>query len=285
MVSVTPKPIDSLGNGCFRQATLQAQVARFSQIVCLRKKSLRWSKACNRRCGGRWVLDSLMVGKISPRQILSHVCWAFLIRWPFFFCYTPHRFHYGCTYPFKLQTYTTNVYDTTEQRKDADTLLEIVLKEIKSYESELKVKVIAWCTDNSGDGCAMRRKLHKAMPHLIVPECWAHQVHRAEIFFYNRVADMIYRSISLWEITWSSRCPLSRQSQRHSCSSSGSITIRVRLDSFTDISAVFLGILQPYMFQILLAGHITSSHLAGSSTSPKRYEHALLLTRHCYWDV
>lgn len=75
-----------------------------------------------------------------------------------------------------LQTYLVSTFCITKERKTAENLLEIVLNQIKYFTEVLQVKVVAWCTDTSGDGSKMHRLLVQQMPWLFVVDCWAHQV-------------------------------------------------------------------------------------------------------------
>ncbi|KIK76263.1 hypothetical protein PAXRUDRAFT_110784, partial [Paxillus rubicundulus Ve08.2h10] len=36
--------------------------------------------------------------------------------------------------------------------------------------------IVAWCTDASGESAKMRCLLVQKMPHLVVVDCWAHQI-------------------------------------------------------------------------------------------------------------
>ncbi|KIK82178.1 hypothetical protein PAXRUDRAFT_154379 [Paxillus rubicundulus Ve08.2h10] len=72
--------------------------------------------------------------------------------------------------------YLLNTCNISDKPKMAKNLLEIVLGEIKYATEVLKVKIVAWCTDVGGDSAKMRWLLVQKFPHLIVVDCWAHQV-------------------------------------------------------------------------------------------------------------
>ncbi|KAG1717207.1 hypothetical protein EDB19DRAFT_1654677 [Suillus lakei] len=72
--------------------------------------------------------------------------------------------------------YLLNTCDISTKPKTAENLLEIVLSEITYAVEVLKVKVVAWCTDASGDSAKMRCLLVQKIPQIIAVDCWAHQV-------------------------------------------------------------------------------------------------------------
>jgi hypothetical protein len=67
-------------------------------------------------------------------------------------------------------------HDVSSQPKTGETLLEIVLDDIKWSEETYSHKVIAACSDDGGDARKMRRLLRARMPWLIIVLCWAHQI-------------------------------------------------------------------------------------------------------------
>ncbi|KAL1698415.1 hypothetical protein EV121DRAFT_218242 [Schizophyllum commune] len=69
-----------------------------------------------------------------------------------------------------------NVSDISGEPKTAETLLDIVVKEIKYMVETLLLVVVAWCTDASGESAKMRRLLVRKYPWLVVLDCWGHQV-------------------------------------------------------------------------------------------------------------
>lgn len=82
------------------------------------------------------------------------------------------------------QPWLINSVDTSRQSKDANSLLRLMLDEIKYAIEVLKLVVVAWCTDASGESAKMRRLLVKKFPWIVVLDCWAHQV-RAPHFARN----------------------------------------------------------------------------------------------------
>lgn len=69
-----------------------------------------------------------------------------------------------------------NVFDISALPKTAETLLEYILKEITYISDELRVVLIAWCTDASGESKKMRRLLRERLGWIITVDCWSHQV-------------------------------------------------------------------------------------------------------------
>ncbi|KIK75802.1 hypothetical protein PAXRUDRAFT_171678, partial [Paxillus rubicundulus Ve08.2h10] len=72
--------------------------------------------------------------------------------------------------------YPLNTIDISAKLKTAVELLKLVEAEIKYTVEVLKIVIVAWCTDASGESAKMRRLLVQKMPHLVVVDCWAHQV-------------------------------------------------------------------------------------------------------------
>ncbi|THU86616.1 hypothetical protein K435DRAFT_868115 [Dendrothele bispora CBS 962.96] len=75
----------------------------------------------------------------------------------------------------EYQPHLLNVTDISSKLKTAESLLDIVLKEIKHVQNVLMVFLVAWCTDCSGESAKMRRLLCGVFPWIIVLDCWAHQ--------------------------------------------------------------------------------------------------------------
>jgi hypothetical protein len=78
----------------------------------------------------------------------------------------------------RTQAYFIHAHDTSDKRKDALTLLEIVENDIDYCEEVLGAPIIAWCCDAGGDSRAMRVRLVKKpnRTHIIQLDCWGHQV-------------------------------------------------------------------------------------------------------------
>ncbi|KAF5354454.1 hypothetical protein D9758_012384 [Tetrapyrgos nigripes] len=73
------------------------------------------------------------------------------------------------------KTHLLNVADILSQPKTAESLLEIILKEIEHIKSVLLVTLVAWCTDCSGESLKMQQLLQEHFEWIIVLDCWAHQ--------------------------------------------------------------------------------------------------------------
>ncbi|EJD36610.1 hypothetical protein AURDEDRAFT_21737, partial [Auricularia subglabra TFB-10046 SS5] len=69
-----------------------------------------------------------------------------------------------------------NTTDISRQAKDAENLFKLVLDEIKYATEVLKLTVVGWCTDASGESRKMRRLLVAKFKWMIVADCWAHQI-------------------------------------------------------------------------------------------------------------
>jgi hypothetical protein len=67
-------------------------------------------------------------------------------------------------------------HDVSAQPKTGETLLQLVLDDIKWSEETYGHTVIAACSDDGGDARKMRRLLRVQMPWLIIVLCWAHQI-------------------------------------------------------------------------------------------------------------
>ncbi|QRW18642.1 hypothetical protein RhiXN_00048 [Rhizoctonia solani] len=74
------------------------------------------------------------------------------------------------------KTYTVCVHDLSAQHKTAENHLKLVLSDIDKTKKEHNVRVIAWVSDAGGDSRAMRVRLHRLRPHILVFDCWAHQI-------------------------------------------------------------------------------------------------------------
>jgi hypothetical protein len=67
-------------------------------------------------------------------------------------------------------------HDVSARPKTGETLLNLVVEDIKWSEETYGLTVIAACSDDGGDARRMRRLLLTLMPWLIVVLCWAHQI-------------------------------------------------------------------------------------------------------------
>ena len=77
---------------------------------------------------------------------------------------------------YSWQLHLTHVYDTSAERKTAENLLGLMLKEKAYIESELGQRLIGWVSDASGESRAARKQLQNRFPQLLVVDCYAHQV-------------------------------------------------------------------------------------------------------------
>ena len=67
-------------------------------------------------------------------------------------------------------------HNVSAQPKTGETLLNLVVEDIKWSEETYGIQVIAACSDNGGDARWMRHLLLGLMPWLIIILCWAHQI-------------------------------------------------------------------------------------------------------------
>lgn len=74
------------------------------------------------------------------------------------------------------KVYTVRVHDASRERKTAENLLKLMLEVIETLKKEWGVELIAFTTDASGESRKARCLLRELMPHLITPDCYAHQV-------------------------------------------------------------------------------------------------------------
>jgi hypothetical protein len=68
------------------------------------------------------------------------------------------------------------VHDASGDSRNAKELLKQIIESINQVESEWGVIIIACTTDASGESCKARRLLRTNFPHLVTPDCLAHQV-------------------------------------------------------------------------------------------------------------
>lgn len=79
-------------------------------------------------------------------------------------------------YSLGLQIYTVRVDDTSTERKTAALLLVRLEAAIQEVEERFHCEVVGVVTDASGECRKARRDLLKKYPHLVVIDCYAHQV-------------------------------------------------------------------------------------------------------------
>jgi hypothetical protein len=75
-----------------------------------------------------------------------------------------------------MQLHTVKVHDASRDPWTAKELLRKILEAISKIETEWGATVIACTTDASGESQKARCLLREKFPHLVVPDCVAHQV-------------------------------------------------------------------------------------------------------------
>lgn len=74
-----------------------------------------------------------------------------------------------------LQVYTVTVKDTTTEQKVAENLLNLMKEVVQLLENDWQVKVSAFTTNASGESHKAHCLLQAQYPHLVTPDCHAHQ--------------------------------------------------------------------------------------------------------------
>ena len=82
------------------------------------------------------------------------------------------------------QIYTVWVHDAHSEDKTADKLLEHLLSVIEEVETAWGCHVVAVCSDASGESQKAQRLLQEKFPHLVTPDCYAHQVCKYFYFYF-----------------------------------------------------------------------------------------------------
>lgn len=72
--------------------------------------------------------------------------------------------------------HTLRVHDSSVAPKTSDKLLALLESVIGEAEKDWGVRVVAVCTDASGESRKARKLLKIKLPHLVTPDCYAHQV-------------------------------------------------------------------------------------------------------------
>ena len=75
-----------------------------------------------------------------------------------------------------LKVHTLRVHDSSGEPKTAEKLFALLELVIVEAEVDWGVKVVAVCTDASGESRKARRLLKEKYLHLVTPDCYAHQV-------------------------------------------------------------------------------------------------------------
>ena len=81
--------------------------------------------------------------------------------------------------------HTLRVHDSSGESKTAEKLLTLLELVIAEAEADWGVKVVAVCTDASGESRKARRLLKAKFPHLVTPDCYAHQVSSSVARFWQ----------------------------------------------------------------------------------------------------
>lgn len=100
------------------------------------------------------------------------------------------------------------MYDTSSERKTAERLLRMTLEVKASLEAEWHVEVIALTSDASGESRKGRMDLVKAVPSIVGPDCYSHQVYPnwpTQQFYANHNTDQSRCGQLLW--VWGSIDP------------------------------------------------------------------------------
>ncbi|KAJ6590824.1 hypothetical protein B0H10DRAFT_1830508, partial [Mycena sp. CBHHK59/15] len=79
-----------------------------------------------------------------------------------------------------ITLYMIAAHNVSPERKTADNLLELMLKDMKYCKEQLGVIFIGFCTANGGDARGMRVRLKRVRSKLVVLPCWGHQVGSVE---------------------------------------------------------------------------------------------------------
>lgn len=77
---------------------------------------------------------------------------------------------------YSFKAYTVDIKDISALRKTAENHLKVVKEAIAYCEEKLETKIIGWVSDAGGESRAMRVRLFKERPDLILLDCYAHQV-------------------------------------------------------------------------------------------------------------
>ena len=72
--------------------------------------------------------------------------------------------------------YTVRVHDASKERKTADNLFKLMLEVNEKLKKDWQVNIMGVTTDASGESRKARTLLLRHSPHLVCPDCYAHQV-------------------------------------------------------------------------------------------------------------
>ncbi|EJF60609.1 hypothetical protein DICSQDRAFT_62505 [Dichomitus squalens LYAD-421 SS1] len=97
-----------------------------------------------------------------------------------------HIIAFMLTIPDKnTRVYTVRTYDTSSEPKTAKNLLKMLREVLKLLRDEWQVSVIAVTSDCSGESRKARVEIVKELPHLIAPDCYAHQASYIELVVHD----------------------------------------------------------------------------------------------------
>ena len=86
-----------------------------------------------------------------------------------------------------LKIHTVRVFDASSERRDAEHLYDHMREVISLLTNEWNVEVVALTSDASGESRKARKMLSAAYPHIIAPDCYAHQVSMDEFSLIMRL--------------------------------------------------------------------------------------------------
>ena len=71
------------------------------------------------------------------------------------------------------------MHDASKERKTAENLLKLLEEVVEEVEKEWGAQVVAVVTDASGESRKARRLFSRKYPHIMVLDCYAHQVSKS----------------------------------------------------------------------------------------------------------
>ncbi|KDQ23516.1 hypothetical protein PLEOSDRAFT_1049064, partial [Pleurotus ostreatus PC15] len=93
------------------------------------------------------------------------------------------------------KVYTVRVHDASNERKTAQLLYDHMIEVLRILDVDWKVVVVGFTTDASGEARKARKMLTESHPHLICPDCYAHQVGLSISHYIPR--DLIHLKLNL----------------------------------------------------------------------------------------
>jgi hypothetical protein len=89
------------------------------------------------------------------------------------------------------------VHNASGERKTAENLYRELEKVIDEREDEWKIVIVAVCSDAGGEALKGHKMAVRARPHLVRPDCFAHQVNQISCTVSIAYIFSIYRPTSL----------------------------------------------------------------------------------------